>query len=179
MSEVSRSEHGVALNQGVPNAPTCVDCHAAHRILPHTDPAAPTSVKNLPQLCGECHEEEARLQAASLHGQAAARGDEMAPSCAECHGVRADGRGEKAALFQPPPPELTRLARRGGVEPRRESLMLVIDGRRIAKGHGERGMPVWGDRLLADATDSGLVEDARLHLIQSLADYLVSIQRSD
>jgi mono/diheme cytochrome c family protein len=99
--------------------------------------------------------------------------------CAECHGVRADGRGEKAALFQPPPPELTRLAGRGGVEPRRESLMLVIDGRRTAKGHGERGMPVWGDRLLADAMDSGLVEDARLHFIQSLADYLVSIQRAD
>jgi hypothetical protein len=54
--------------------------------------------------------------------------------CAECHGVRADGRGAKAALFQPPPPELTRLAQRDGVEPRRESLMLVIDGRRTAKG---------------------------------------------
>ena len=100
--------------------------------------------------------------------------------CAECHGVRADGRGARAALFQPPPPELTRLARRDGVDPRREALMLVIDGRRTARGHGERGMPVWGDRLLADATDSaGLVEDARLHLIQSLADYLVSIQRAD
>ena len=99
--------------------------------------------------------------------------------CAECHGVRADGRGAKAALFEPPPPELTRLAQRDGVEPRRESLMLVIDGRRTAKGHGERGMPVWGDRLLADAKESGLVEDARLHLIQSLADYLMSIQRVD
>lgn len=84
-----------------------------------------------------------------------------------------------AALFQPPPPGLTRLARRGGVEPRRESLMLVIDGRRTARGHGERGMPVWGDRLLADAAASDLVEDARLRLIQTLADYLVSIQRAD
>jgi len=99
--------------------------------------------------------------------------------CAECHGVGADGRGAQAARFQTPPPGLRRLAQRDGVEPRRESLMLVIDGRRTAKGHGERGMPVWGDRLLADASRSELVEDARLHLIQSLADYLISIQRVD
>jgi cytochrome b subunit of formate dehydrogenase len=33
-----------------------------------------------------CHDEQAEAHAASLHGQAAARGDEMAPTCTDCHG---------------------------------------------------------------------------------------------
>ena len=36
--------------------------------------------------CGGCHKSEARAHARSLHGQAAARGDPMAPVCSDCHG---------------------------------------------------------------------------------------------
>ena len=36
--------------------------------------------------CSFCHDSEAERHAASLHGQAAARGDAMAPTCDDCHG---------------------------------------------------------------------------------------------
>ena len=37
--------------------------------------------------CGACHSAEASQHTASLHGQAAARGDPLAPSCTDCHGT--------------------------------------------------------------------------------------------
>ncbi len=36
--------------------------------------------------CGACHEAERADHVASFHGQAAARGDPLAPTCKECHG---------------------------------------------------------------------------------------------
>ncbi|HTO94158.1 MAG TPA: cytochrome c3 family protein, partial [Bacteroidota bacterium] len=36
--------------------------------------------------CGACHEKEQQDHAASLHGQAIARGDQLAPRCVDCHG---------------------------------------------------------------------------------------------
>jgi cytochrome b subunit of formate dehydrogenase len=59
-------------------------CAACHQDLvgagtPHRVPAAAVS-------CGQCHAQEAALHEASLHGQALARGDAMAPRCSDCHG---------------------------------------------------------------------------------------------
>ena len=57
----------------------CIDCHLNREDIPHTGP--PEAV-----VCGDCHSEQAADHARSLHGQAAARGDPLAPSCADCHG---------------------------------------------------------------------------------------------
>jgi cytochrome b subunit of formate dehydrogenase len=59
-------------------------CAACHQDLqgagiPHQSPAAPVS-------CGTCHGKAAEVYAGSLHGQALARGDTMAPRCSDCHG---------------------------------------------------------------------------------------------
>ncbi|MBT8117289.1 MAG: cytochrome c3 family protein, partial [Gammaproteobacteria bacterium] len=60
----------------------CVDCH--------TELAGTRRRRHAEELefvdCGACHEAEAVAQRNSLHGAAAARGDPMAPSCADCHG---------------------------------------------------------------------------------------------
>ena len=39
--------------------------------------------------CASCHREVVHEQATSLHGQAAARGDRLAPTCLLCHGSHA------------------------------------------------------------------------------------------
>ena len=68
---------------------TCLDCHAslAGVEMPHAVPVAPVA-------CERCHAAQGRLYAGSLHGKAAARGDELAPRCASCHG-RHDIRGPR------------------------------------------------------------------------------------
>ena len=53
----AHSLHGQALKNNDPDAPSCVDCHGKHVILPHTDPNSPTYVMNIPTTCGRCHSE--------------------------------------------------------------------------------------------------------------------------
>jgi hypothetical protein len=60
----------------------CVACHAdlAGSDFPHVEDPAPVN-------CGACHEAIQALHAKSLHGQAIARGDPLAPRCLDCHGT--------------------------------------------------------------------------------------------
>ena len=60
----------------------CVFCHGdlADAELPHADDVEPVD-------CSICHDGPAEHHATSLHGQAATRGDPLAPSCADCHGT--------------------------------------------------------------------------------------------
>jgi hypothetical protein len=62
-------------------AVTCVGCHAdlQGKDLPHESPLQPVH-------CGTCHEQEQKDHSESLHGQALARGDRLAPGCRQCHG---------------------------------------------------------------------------------------------
>ncbi len=60
----------------------CVDCHmdlAGSEDFPHAE-------KLMQVECAMCHGDVAAQQAESLHGLAAARGDKLAPGCADCHG---------------------------------------------------------------------------------------------
>ncbi len=58
-------------------APGCADCHGSHDV---------TSARSAANNCASCHYTQARTERRSLHGQAAARGDELAPTCGTCHG---------------------------------------------------------------------------------------------
>jgi predicted CXXCH cytochrome family protein len=62
-----------------------LDCVMCHQDLDGVELPHPDDVK--PVDCGSCHDSESRDHASSLHGQAAARGDPLAPSCAQCHGT--------------------------------------------------------------------------------------------
>jgi cytochrome b subunit of formate dehydrogenase len=57
---------------------TCVMCHQ-DVAFPHTEPP--------PVHCGSCHVTEDTQHHESLHGQASARGDPLAPGCTDCHGT--------------------------------------------------------------------------------------------
>ena len=81
------SVHGRAVSNGSQKAAVCTDCHGAHEILPAADPKSPISKLAVPATCGKCHTAVADTFAASIHGQAIAHGNQLAPVCTDCHGI--------------------------------------------------------------------------------------------
>ena len=72
-----------AFSQSVHGALACIDCHEDLAGITEDHGA----VK--PVVCAGCHEEQAALEAESLHGAALDRGDALAPRCQSCHGDHA------------------------------------------------------------------------------------------
>ncbi len=94
------SIHGVALQWGARESPSCVDCHGEHQIFAHTDPRARISPSNVSaQVCAGCHSSVALNQKYGLpterfqsftdsyHGLAIRAGSTEVANCASCHGV--------------------------------------------------------------------------------------------
>jgi cytochrome b subunit of formate dehydrogenase len=82
-----QSVHGRATENGSQKAAVCTDCHSAHAILPANDSKSPISKFNVPATCGKCHADVANTFMQSIHGQAIARGNGLAPVCTDCHGI--------------------------------------------------------------------------------------------
>ena len=81
------SVHGLAVKAGRAGAATCQDCHASHDVLPATSPASPLHFSKQAATCGQCHDQEAKEWAESVHGQAVAAGVRDAPNCTDCHSL--------------------------------------------------------------------------------------------
>jgi cytochrome b subunit of formate dehydrogenase/nitrate/TMAO reductase-like tetraheme cytochrome c subunit len=81
------SVHGRAVANGSQKAAVCTDCHGVHEILPASDPKSPISKVAVASTCGKCHVDVANTFTASIHGQALARGNLLAPTCTDCHGI--------------------------------------------------------------------------------------------
>ena len=81
------SVHGRAVANGSQKAAVCTDCHGVHEILPASDPKSPISKVAVAATCGKCHTDVANTFTASIHGQAIARGNMLAPTCTDCHGI--------------------------------------------------------------------------------------------
>jgi len=73
------SVHLKALERGDRMAPTCVDCHGAHDIVP---PHKPKS--RLSQTCAKCHQGVFDVYAKSVHGRFLEKSDDV-PGCTDCH----------------------------------------------------------------------------------------------
>ncbi len=71
-------------------------------------------------------------------------------SCAVCHGVDGKGDGGMAVLMTVKPADLTVLSKNNGGEYPFLRVYQTIDGRMQVKGHGDRAMPIWGDRFEAE-----------------------------
>jgi hypothetical protein len=78
---VSLFVDGKKFGGSVHSALGCTACHAdlEGKDLPHDAPLAKVD-------CGTCHSQEKEQHTKSLHGQALARGDALAPRCVDCHG---------------------------------------------------------------------------------------------
>jgi cytochrome b subunit of formate dehydrogenase len=81
------SVHGRAVANGSEKAAVCTDCHGTHQILPASDPQSPISRLNVPAACGRCHTAVKTTFMQSIHGQAVAQGNQLAPVCTDCHGI--------------------------------------------------------------------------------------------
>lgn len=82
-----QSVHGRAVSEGSQKAAVCTDCHGAHDILMAGDPKSRTFKFNVPATCGTCHAQQEQQYIPSVHGQAIARGNWLAPVCTDCHGI--------------------------------------------------------------------------------------------
>jgi cytochrome b subunit of formate dehydrogenase len=98
--EYLESVHGVALKNGVSEAPACTDCHGEHNILKHNDPNSPVAFQNLSkEVCSPCHSSlklsekygivSNRFEtfSDSYHGLAIEGGSVAVANCASCHGA--------------------------------------------------------------------------------------------
>jgi len=81
------SVHGRAVEKGSKKAAVCTDCHGAHEILPASDNKSPIYKASVPGTCGKCHTDIENTFNQSIHGQAIARGNQLAPVCTDCHGI--------------------------------------------------------------------------------------------
>jgi cytochrome b subunit of formate dehydrogenase len=81
------SVHGRAVANGSQQAAVCTDCHGAHDILPANDAKSLINKFNVPATCGRCHAGVQTEYVQSIHGQAIARGNTLAPVCTDCHGI--------------------------------------------------------------------------------------------
>ena len=81
------SVHGRGLlRSGLVGSPTCSTCHGAHNVFPVEHERSPTSFKNSPQMCGDCHvyvlDEWLNV---SAHGEAWKAGNTETATCVSCH----------------------------------------------------------------------------------------------
>lgn len=79
-----KSAHGVALKNGNPKAPVCIDCHSAHAVK--TTELASWKLGVVKE-CGTCHEALIDSYRDTYHGQVTALGFTRVATCADCHGA--------------------------------------------------------------------------------------------
>jgi cytochrome b subunit of formate dehydrogenase len=98
-TQFTKSVHGKAVEQGIPDAPMCTDCHGEHSILPHTHASSTVHRSHIRETCERCHG-DLRLSRrfglpadrvisfeASFHGLAEKAGSQSVANCASCHGI--------------------------------------------------------------------------------------------
>jgi cytochrome b subunit of formate dehydrogenase len=98
--QFAESLHGRAVKRGDSLAPSCKDCHGRHNILRPSTQGSPTSVMEIPKLCGSCHKEGTPVQLTrhipqdnilgnymdSIHGEGLyKRGLTVTAVCTSCH----------------------------------------------------------------------------------------------
>ncbi len=82
--------------------------------------------------------------------------EEFRISCVSCHGLDGKGHGPMTEFLKLQPSNLTLLAKNnGGQYPALKpgqfpfyQVFQMIDGRTLVSGHGDRDMPIWGNRYL-------------------------------
>ncbi|HPO15684.1 MAG TPA: hypothetical protein PLI09_19740 [Candidatus Hydrogenedentes bacterium] len=97
-AEYEKSIHGRALQAGIKDAPSCVDCHGEHDIEPPSQKGSTVNPRQqVIATCTKCHDNEQIMykygietgrQASymdSYHGLASAAGSDIVATCASCH----------------------------------------------------------------------------------------------
>ncbi|MDD5614696.1 MAG: NapC/NirT family cytochrome c [Candidatus Methanoperedens sp.] len=94
-----KSIHWKKVQEGRPQAASCIDCHGTHNILSSKNQASPTHLENIPLMCGGCHENQTKMQAwyygiktdrfdtykKSYHYKSYLGGGKVLATCSDCH----------------------------------------------------------------------------------------------
>ncbi|MCK5088081.1 MAG: cytochrome c3 family protein [Melioribacteraceae bacterium] len=78
------SVHAKVIEEGKDGA-TCTSCHGAHTIKNLVQPGSSISPLEIPNTCGECHQEITEKYKKSMHWIRAQQGVRFAPVCNDCH----------------------------------------------------------------------------------------------
>jgi len=86
LENYSESIHGEGLlKKGLVVSATCVSCHSAHRILPHTDSRSSISRQNIASTCANCHAEIETVHRQIIRGELWEKQSHVLPACVDCH----------------------------------------------------------------------------------------------
>ncbi len=85
-SHYSQSIHGIGLfRQGLMVTAVCSDCHTAHSVLPHTDPASSIHRDNVAGTCQTCHGRIQQVHRKVIQGELWEMEPDRVPACVDCH----------------------------------------------------------------------------------------------
>jgi len=96
--------------------------------------------------------------------------------CSSCHGAAGDGRGPVSVTLRKQPADLTQLGARYGVPLPAGQIARIIDGRDTLAAHGDREMPVWGQRFSDIYDAKGSLQGDMDVRIRKIINFLNSIQ---
>ena len=86
LSNYTESIHGEGvLKMGLTVSATCVSCHTAHSILPHTDPNSSIARRNIAATCTKCHGNIEIVHRKTIRGELWEKGANELPACVDCH----------------------------------------------------------------------------------------------
>jgi cytochrome b subunit of formate dehydrogenase len=86
LENYSESIHGEGLfKKGLVVTAACADCHGAHMILPHTDPRATISPRNITRTCMQCHSKIEEVHTKVIRGELWEKAPGAIPACTDCH----------------------------------------------------------------------------------------------
>ncbi len=100
--------------------------------------------------------------------------------CAECHGLhgKGDGPSRLTIPMNPPPNDLTLMAKKNGGTFPFDEVVDSIDGRKNIPSHARLQMPCWGTTLQQPGKEFTPESDAEVKKrIESMARYVESIQQ--
>ena len=100
--------------------------------------------------------------------------------CAECHGLhgKGDGPSRLTIPMNPPPNDLTLMAKKNGGTFPFDEVVDSIDGRKNIPSHARLQMPFWGTTLQQPGKEFTPESDAEVKKrIESMAQYVESIQQ--
>ena len=86
LENYTESIHGEGLfKKGLTVTATCVSCHSAHLILPHTDSRSSIARKNITKTCTQCHAKIEDVHQKVIKGELWEKEVHVLPACVDCH----------------------------------------------------------------------------------------------